>query len=73
MRHYSGDPYVLTTRYRGHCAGCGGQIPAGAKAWYYPRSKTLYGLAGYPCKCGDTERTAFHDAAFDESMLSGEW
>lgn len=67
---YRGDPYEITTRYPGHCAGCGGNLPAGVTAFYYPRSKTLYGLGGHPCRCGDAERGRFEDAAFDEDMYA---
>ena len=67
---YQGDPYDLTVKYPGHCAGCGGSLPRGARAFYYPKTKTLYGLCGHPCSCGDAARRDFESAAFDEAVYN---
>jgi hypothetical protein len=67
---YRNDPYELRLKYPGRCCGCGGTIPASATAWYYPKSKSLYGLEAHPCSCGDAERAAFYAAAADEDAYA---
>lgn len=60
---YSNDPYWLATKHPGHCAGCGGSFPAGAKVFYYPKGKHCY---GGPCKCAEAASRDFEAAAWDE-------
>ena len=64
--HYKDDPYWLTARF-GQCAKCGDEV-TGKRAFYYPRTKKVF------CeKCGESESAQFQSAAFDESVMSGQW
>jgi hypothetical protein len=66
MPTYSGDPYWLTARFTSKCR-CGAEIPKGARAFYYPRTKTCL------CeKCGEPAAREFDAAAADEAQYSGQ-
>ena len=65
FNRYGGDPFWLTAKFSGKCArkSCGRVIPAGGRAFYYPRTKALY------CDspgCGQAESSSFESAAADE-------
>ena len=64
---YSGDPYWLTLRFAGTCAGCGAPIPRGAEAFRF-KNKKLYGEA---CGCGTRESEQFEALAQDEAFYNG--
>jgi hypothetical protein len=57
--YYSGDPYWLTLRWPGICAGCGASFPKGARAFRF-KNKKLY---GEPCGCGTAESERFDELA----------
>ena len=62
-----GDPHWITTKYPGQCAACQGRIPAGARAFYFPKGKHL------ECsRCGETSARRFEAEVADEWM-SGGW
>lgn len=67
MKRYAGDPYWITTRYAGACAGCGERFHAGAEAFYYPSSRRLY--VG---PCAERAAADFTSAACDEAAYAGE-
>jgi len=64
MRTYDGDPYWITLRYPGMCAGCGCKISKGTDAFRY-KDGSLYGEA---CGCGETAENDFQALAHDECM-----
>lgn len=67
---YSGDPYWTSCRYPCKCAGCGQEIKKDESIFYFPRDKSVF------CEkesCGKKESASFEDAAFDESMITGQW
>lgn len=65
--YVKGDPYWLTARYRGECAGCGTAIRKGDRAFYWPKGKRL------ECKtCGDVSDRRFV-AECDDEVMSGGW
>ena len=70
MASYRSDPREIRLRYPGHCAGCGGTLPAGNHAFFYPIGNHCYGLGGFPCDCGDAARREFESARFDEDVYS---
>lgn len=62
MARYSNDPRWVEARFPGKCARCGASIAKGARAFFYPSSRSLY-CAG---DCGDEASADFEAAAFDE-------
>ena len=67
MPRYQADPRWITTRFPSKCHSCGTALPKGARAYYYPNGRRLYGE-----KCCDTaERSAadFNAEAFDDAMM----
>jgi len=67
MKRYAGDPYWLTLRYRGICAGCGREIKQGERAFRF-KDGSLYCDSA---DCGQRESAAFNEAALDEEFLAG--
>jgi hypothetical protein len=55
MRYVSRDPYWLTVKYAATCKRCKVHILPGARAFYYPKTKTFY-CAG---QCGDDATADF--------------
>ena len=61
--YYSGDPRWITTKYRGTCTRCGGEVSQGSQAYYYPTCKSIY------CeRCGEQASAEFNCAAQAEDM-----
>ena len=61
-----GDPYWLTSRYAGTCAGCNATIARGERAFYWPKGKKL------ECgSCGETSSRRFEAEVQDEFMGGG--
>ena len=61
MARYSRDPYWMTTRYAGECAGCDKKIPKGARAYYYPNGRRIF------CEgCGNAKSAEFESQRWDE-------
>jgi len=66
------DPYWITTQHAGHCSGSRNAkhaavlgIPAGSRAFYYPRGKYLL------CQqCGEAASREFEAARDDEQAYS---
>lgn len=59
--YVKGDPYWLTTRYPGTCAGCSAPIARGTRAFYWPKGKRL------ECPtCGETSDRRFLAETTDE-------
>jgi hypothetical protein len=69
MAHYKGDPEWITCRFVGKCRQCGKAIAVGQQAFRY-KSGALYGRA---CGCGEAASRSFDAAAFDESVMTGQW
>ena len=61
---YAGDPRWITARFRSQCAGCGEPVAKGDRAFYFPRSRTVYGDA---CGCANDQSADFEAARFDEA------
>lgn len=57
--HYQGDPYWLTARYPGYCAGCGHPFPAGEQVFRFKNRK----LFAESCGCGTSESDRFEELA----------
>lgn len=71
-KHYSCDPYWITARYAGTCAGCGVAIDKGERAFYYPSGRKLY--CSHPDDgCGETHAAEFESRAFDEDIAPAVW
>jgi len=64
--YYSGDPYWLTLKYTGKCAGCGEEIAKGEDAFRFKSGK----LFGKKCGCGLGESERFTEAAEAEYAYS---
>ena len=65
-RTYQGDPRWIQARYAAPCGACGAAIPRGARAYYWPSTRTLH------CKgCGEDSERRFHAEAEDEDFLAG--
>lgn len=58
------DPRWITARFPSKCQKCKAAVPKGAAAFYYPRTRTLYGKA---CGCGDMAACEFEAMASDEA------
>lgn len=54
---YGGDPYWLTLKYPGHCDKCHKPLARGERAYYYPRTRTMFGEA---CGHGQEAEQDFH-------------
>lgn len=67
MRYVSGDPYWLTAKYAGTCAGCGAPIAKGSRAFCWPKGKRIECAT-----CGDASDRRFLAEVQDEHM-SGGW
>ena len=67
MRHYySGDPYWLTARYAGKCAGCGKPFAKGSEVFRFKSGK----LFAQDCGCGVSESERFEELAAQEYAYS---
>lgn len=61
MPRYPGDPRWITTRYPSECAGCKSKLPKGARAYYFPKNRTIF------CEtCGEPRAARFNAEAWDE-------
>jgi hypothetical protein len=65
-----GDPHRITTRRAGECAGCGVEIPAGVRAFYWPKGKRLECLNA--SGCGEAAERRFV-ADVEDEIASGGW
>ena len=54
---YGGDPYWLTLKYPGHCDKCHKPLARGERAYYYPRTRSMFGEA---CGHGQEAEQDFH-------------
>lgn len=66
MKRYSRDPYWITMRYAGKCAGCGVAIRKGYQAYYYPATRKMYCLGS----CGQAAQADFAAHAQDEEVYN---
>ena len=57
--HYQGDPYWMTARYPGKCAGCHRPFPKGEQVFRYKSGKVF----AESCHCGDSESARFDEHA----------
>jgi hypothetical protein len=60
--YYHGDPYWLTAKYPGTCAGCGKPFVKGERVFRFKNGK----LYAERCGCGTHESASFQAAAADE-------
>lgn len=67
---YPRDPYWLTAKFSSPCKGCGQTVTKGARAFYYPREKAIYGAS---CGCAESRANDFAAAVFDEASYNGSW
>ncbi len=63
--HQSGDPYWVTAKYAGKCAGTGQPFKAGDRVFYYPRERKCY--AGQAAQAAEAD---FRSCADDEAFMS---
>ena len=68
MPQYRDDPRWIEARYPGRCHQCGREITKGARAFYYPKGRTLFCEAD---ACGGAASRDFEAAAMDEALYSG--
>ena len=66
MRAYPRDPYWLTAKFTSSCANCSASIRKGARAFYYPSSRTIYCDSD---DCGQHASRDFASAMFDETAF----
>ncbi len=68
--YYSGDPYWMTARYDGNCAGCGAPFKKGDSVFRY-KSGAMYGsnCNGQGSGCGEYESERFNEAAYAEYAM----
>jgi hypothetical protein len=69
-RPVSHDPYWITARFASQCHNCKESIARGARAFYYPGSKTI--LCSRP-NCGQDAARDFSSAAQDETFMSSQF
>lgn len=55
---YSGDPYWLTLKYPGYCNKCHKALARGERAYYYPRTRSMFGES---CGHGQEAEQDFHN------------
>ena len=68
--HYRGDPHWITVRYPATCAKCGAPIAKGEEAFYYPKTKSLFGKK---CGHGQEAEQDFLDMVEVEEAYGKEW
>lgn len=66
-RRYAGDPYWLTLKFVGKCAGCGAEMKAGSQGFRYKNGQ----IFGEACGCGRKNEQDFISCAEDEDMYNG--
>ena len=64
--YYQGDPYWMTARYPGICAGCNEPFPKGAEVFRF-KSRKMFAEA---CGCGTYESERFNELAAAEYAYS---
>lgn len=64
---YKHDPRWITARFTSSCAECGATIKRGEQAFYYPKTKRVFGSV---CECGDERSRQFEAERFDEDFMS---
>jgi hypothetical protein len=69
-RRYRGDPHWITVRYPAECAKCGAKIEKGDEAFYYPKTKSLF---GEKCGHGKEAEQDFLDMVEVEEAYGGKW
>lgn len=62
------DPHWLTARFTSKCHHCAQPIRKGARAFYYPNGRKIYGEA---CGCAAPRSAEFEAAAQDEAIYQG--
>jgi hypothetical protein len=62
-KSYGGDPYWITLRFSGTCDKCHAVLPKGQRAFYYPRTRKLF---GEPCGHGAEADQDFHSMVEQE-------
>ena len=67
MPRHQGDPRWITIRFATNCHSCKTPLARGARAYYFPRGRHVY---GEKC-CDKAERSSadFAAAAFDEAVM----
>lgn len=68
MSRYNRDPYWLTARFTSKCHGCDQEIRKGARAFYYPNGRKIY---GDKCGCAASRAADFEAARQDEDHYNG--
>lgn len=71
MPRYRDDPRWITARYASKCHGCETPLPKGARAYYFPRSRRIYGATC--CDRAQTSSNDFAAAAFDEAHIADQF
>lgn len=66
-RRYRRDPRWIRTRFPGTCRGCQSPLPKGARAYYFPNSRALYGER---CCDGAARAEADFEAHAQDEALS---
>ena len=66
QRYYSEDPYWLTAKYSGKCAGCGASFARGEQVFRF-KNRKVYAAS---CGCGIYESERFEQLAQDEYLYS---
>jgi len=71
MPRYQRDPRWITLRRPGQCTACKAPLPRGARAYYFPATRTLKGATC--CGAADANEASFNVAAFDEDVLASRY
>ena len=64
--HYVGDPYWMTAKYPGNCAGCGKPFERGESVFRFKSGK----MFAESCGCGIYESERFEELAAEEYLYS---
>lgn len=67
MPRYRQDPRWITLKYAARCSKCGESIAKGARAYWYPGSRSIYGDA---CGCARDQERDFESHRQDEDEFT---
>jgi len=63
MARYKDDPHWITCRYTTECVKCGEMMTKGTRAFFYPRTRSMYCDS---VNCGQSADADFESMRFDE-------
>ena len=70
MPRYQGDPHWITIRFSTKCNACEAPLAKGARAYYFPQLRRMYGETC--CQKAKQADSNFAAAAFDDDVMGGQ-